>query len=69
MKIVGVGVGIGIEGNTMSFGHERLDVYRVAIEAADYAKAGIDSDTDADSDPAGAAGASPLPERGSRPPA
>ena len=49
----------------MSFGHERLDVYRAAIEyvgwgvaeePADYAKAGIDSDTEADSDPVGTQG-------------
>ena len=46
----------------MSFGHERLDVCRAAIEyvvaeePADYAKAGIDSETDADSDPVGTQG-------------
>ena len=40
--------------------------YTVAEEPAGYAGAGIDSDTDAESDPAGAAGAAPVPERGPR---
>jgi hypothetical protein len=29
---VGVGIGIGIEDDDMSFGRERLDVYRAALE-------------------------------------
>ena len=29
---VGVGIGIGVERSSMAFGHEKLDVYRVAIE-------------------------------------
>ena len=28
---IGVGISIGIEGNDMAFGHEKLDVYRAAI--------------------------------------
>ncbi len=31
---VGIGIGIGIE---MSLGHERLDVYRAAVEYVDWA--------------------------------
>jgi hypothetical protein len=30
--IIGVGIGIGIEGQKMGFGHERPDVYRTSIE-------------------------------------
>jgi len=29
---IGVGIGIGIERSRMTFGHEKLDVYRPAIE-------------------------------------
>jgi four helix bundle protein len=29
---IGIGIGIGIERKWMTFGHEQLDVYRVAIE-------------------------------------
>jgi hypothetical protein len=32
MDVVWLGVGIGIERTAMTFGHERLDVYRAAIE-------------------------------------
>jgi hypothetical protein len=44
----------------MSFGHERLDVYRATIEQAgrmvreastEYAAGGIDTDDDSDTDP------------------
>ena len=34
---VGVGIGIGIERIRMSFGHEKLDVYRAAIEYVGWA--------------------------------
>ena len=57
---VGFGIGIGIEGIEMSFGHERLDVYRAAVEyvsvreeSAEHAAGGVDTDTDTDSDPEG----------------
>jgi len=33
----GVGVGIGVERSTMAFGHEKLDVYRAAIEYVGWA--------------------------------
>jgi hypothetical protein len=29
---VGVGIGIGVKRNNIGFGHEKLDVYRAAIE-------------------------------------
>ena len=29
---LGVGIGIGIEGKCMGFGHERLEVYRAAVD-------------------------------------
>ena len=34
---VGVGIGIGVEGDDMGFGHEKLDVYRAAIEYVGWA--------------------------------
>ena len=34
---VGVGIGIGIEKSKMGFGHEKLDVYRAAIEYVGWA--------------------------------
>ena len=34
---VGIGIGIGVEGDDMGFGHERLDVYRAAIEYVGWA--------------------------------
>jgi hypothetical protein len=62
---IGVGVGIGVEkGIGMAFGHEKLDVYRVAMltklghrgyavheASAEYGAGGIDPDTDTDPDP------------------
>jgi len=33
----GVGIGIGVDEGTMTFGHERLDVYRVALEYVQFA--------------------------------
>jgi hypothetical protein len=49
---VGVGIGIGIEADDMSFGPERLDVYRgVATTRSEYAAVRIDPDADSDSDP------------------
>ena len=35
--MVGIGIGIGIERNEMGFGHEKLDVYRAAIEYVGWA--------------------------------
>ena len=36
-KEIGIGIGIGVEGDDMGFGHERLDVYRAAIEYVGWA--------------------------------
>jgi hypothetical protein len=64
---VGVGIGIGVEKEIgMAFGHEKLDVTRVAMltklghrgyavheASAEYGAGGIDPDTDTDPDPEG----------------
>ncbi len=34
---IGIGIGIEIEERTMKFGHEKLDVYRVALEYVQFA--------------------------------
>jgi hypothetical protein len=65
-KLIGVGIGIGIE-HDMSFSHEQLDVYRVALEPAEYGTAGIDTDVDTDSDPVGGSRAKGLPNRSLEP--
>ena len=36
MKPTDFRIGIDIEGETMSFGHERLDVYRIALEYVQF---------------------------------
>ena len=40
----------GSKGSRISFGHERLDVYRAMIEYVGAYTAGIDPDTDTDPD-------------------
>ena len=64
---LGVGIGIGVEKEIgMAFGHEKLDVTRVAMltklghrgyavheASAEYGAGGIDPDTDTDPDPEG----------------
>ena len=48
----------------MGFAHDRLDVYRAALEfreeCAEYAEARIDTDTDSDSDAERDSGIAPL---------
>jgi len=53
-----IGVGIGIEGTTVSLSDQRLGMYRAALQ---YAGAGVDPDADSDSDPEGRGGATERP--------
>jgi hypothetical protein len=45
MDVVGLGVGIGIEGTAMTFGHEHLDAYPTNIAEGNGKATGGDPET------------------------